>query len=135
MENELISIDCWLTLNKLTPNTKKCETIFFSKPHNYKECAVGKVKFKGKDLETKDTVKYLGIYFDGKLSWDKQTKEIRRKINFKLSKIRPLARFLIPIDINMLIRAFVLPYIHYCSTTWSSAAPHLPSGHTTLIQR
>ena len=25
----------------------------------------------------------------------------------------------------MLIRAFVLPYVHYCSTTWCTAAPHL----------
>jgi len=86
---------------------------------------MGKIKFKGKDLQTQDTVKYLCIHFDDKLSWDKQIKEICHKINFKLSKIRPLARFLNPIDINMLIRAFVLPYIHYCSTTWSSVAPHL----------
>jgi len=46
MENELIGIESWLTLNKLTPNTKKCETIFFSNPHNYKQCTMGKIKFR-----------------------------------------------------------------------------------------
>lgn len=125
MENEMEGIEAWLTINKLTPNVKKCETIFFSKPHNHKHCCFGKVKFKGKDLETKESVKYLGVYFDCKLSWERQVKAINSKINFRLAKIRPLARFLRPADINMLIRAFVFPYIHYCSTTWSSASPHL----------
>ena len=124
MESELGNIDNWLTLNKLTPNAKKCETIFFSKPHNYKQCADGIVKFRGNDLQTKESVKYLGVHFDCKLSWEKQVKETIRKINFRLAKIRPLARFLNPSDVNMLIRAFVFPYIHYCSTTWSSAAPY-----------
>ena len=123
MENELDRIDAWLTLNKLAPNVKKCETIFFSKPHNRKKCSNGKVRFKGKALETKDSVKYLGVYFDCKLSWERHVKEIIRKISFRLAKIRPLAKFLRPVD--MLIRAFVFLYIHYCSTTWSSAAPHL----------
>lgn len=125
MEIELASIDAWLTLNKLTPNVKKCENIFFSKPCYRKQCSNVKVKFKGKDLVTKESVKYLGVYFDCKLSWERQIKEIITKINFRLTKIRPLAKFLRPDDINMLVRAFVFPYIHYCSTTWSSAAPHL----------
>ena len=125
MENELDGIDVWLTLNKLTPNVKKCETIFFSKPHNRKQCSNGKVRFKGKYLDTKESVKYLGVHFDCKLSWERHINEIIRKINFRLAKIRPLAKFLRPSDINMLIRAFVFPYIHYCSTTWSFAAPHL----------
>jgi hypothetical protein len=125
MENELVVIDSWLSRNKLTPNAKKCEAIFFTNSKNRKLCADGVIKFKGSYLQTKTSVKYLGIQFDSTLSWDKQINEIIRKINFKLSKIRPLSRFLNISDINMLIRAFVLPYIHYCSTTWCSAAPHL----------
>ena len=106
MENELDGIDVWLTLNKLTPNVKKCETIFFSKPHNRKQCSNGKVRFKGKYLDTKESVKYLGVHFDCKLSWERHINEIICKINFRLAKIRPLAKFLRPSDINMLIRAF-----------------------------
>ena len=125
MELELSNVENWLNLNKLTPNIKKCETIFFANKHNQKFCRNGKVKFKGKELETKESVKYLGVHFDSKLSWEKQIKEVIRKINCKLYKIRPLAKFLDPVDINMLIRSFIFPYIHYCSSTWASAAPHL----------
>ena len=125
MEKELTSINEWLTNNKLTPNKKKCETIFFANPHNIKKCSELTVNFCGNVLVTKPCVKYLGIYFDSTLSWKRQIKEIRRKVNFKLSKIRPLAKYVDPSIIIMLIKSFTYPYIHYCSPTWSSAAPHL----------
>lgn len=125
IESELVNVHEWLTLNKLTPNKKKCETIFFANQSNLKKCTDLKVNFMGEDLQTKKSVKYLGVYFDNKLSWKKQVSEIKRKINFKLAKIRPMARFIDPIDTYMLIRSFIFPYLHYCSTTWSSAAPSL----------
>ena len=83
------------------------------------------MNFLGDDLVTKNSVKYLGVHFDSELSWKKHVSEVKRKINYKLSKIRPLARFLDPIDSQMLVRSFIFPYLHYCSTTWSSAAPTL----------
>ena len=135
MENELTSVDHWLTQNKLTPNVKKCESIFFARPHSQKLCQNSTIKFKGNKLETKQCVKYLGVHFDNKLSWEKHIKEVNRKVNFKLSKIKPLAKFLDPVDINMLIKAFVLPYIHYCSTIWSSAAPHLINKLQTTVNK
>ena len=124
VEAELVNINDWLTLNKLTPNRKKCETIFFANQVQLKTCEKLKVHFMGEELKTKESVKYLGVHFDSKLSWEKHISEVKRKISFKLSKIRPLARFLDSTDINMLVRSFIFPYLHYCSTTWSSAAPH-----------
>ena len=125
MESELINLENWLYLNKLTPNKKKCETIFFGNSQNLKKCSEVKVCFAGETLETKTSVKYLGVHFESLLSWKKQISESKRKINFKLAKIRPLSKFLDPIDTYTLIKAFVLPYIHYCSTTWYSASPYL----------
>jgi hypothetical protein len=125
MEEELGHIHDWLILNKLTPNIKKCESIFFTNQLNSKLCDNLKVNFRGDDLQTKQSVKYLGIHFDNKLQWRNQIKAIKSKINYKLAKIRPLAKFLDSVDIFMLIRSFIFPYIHYCSPTWSSAANHL----------
>ena len=125
METELTGIHDWFHKNKLTPNKKKCEAIFFTNQRNSKKCDDLMIKFNGDDLETKQSVKYLGIHFDNKLSWSKHIKETKRKINHKLAKIRPLARFLDSEDVYMLIRSFIFPYIHYCSPVWSSAATHL----------
>ena len=90
---------------------------------NLKEANKIQISFDGETLETKSCVKYLGLYFDSLLSWKKQISDAKRKINFKLSKIRPLAKFLDHENISLLIKAFILPYIHYCSTTYHSAAP------------
>ena len=38
MESELGSLNDWFVLNKLTPNRKKCETIFFENQFNIKKC-------------------------------------------------------------------------------------------------
>jgi len=124
IEQDLLNLQNWLSINKLTPNEKKCESIFFGNPLQLKQCSDLKVKFNGETLETKNTVKYLGVNFDSTLSWKKHISYIKGKINFKLNKIRPLAKFIDTPDTFMLVRSLIFPYIHYCSTTWFSAAPY-----------
>ena len=119
MEAELAALDDWFVLNKLTPNKKKCETIFFANQVNIKKCSGLTIKFCGIERETKSSVKYLGIHIDSTLSWEKHIKEVKKKIKFKLSKIRPLSKFVDSRTLFMLIRSFTFPYIRYCSTTWS----------------
>ena len=75
MEAKLASFDDGFVLNKLTPNKKKCETIFFANQVKIKKCSGLTIKFYGIKLETKSSVKYLGIHFDSTLSWEKHIKE------------------------------------------------------------
>ena len=53
MEAELASLDDWFVLDKLTPNKKKCENIFFANQVNIKKCSGLTIKFCGIELETK----------------------------------------------------------------------------------
>ena len=39
------------------------------------------IKFENKILEPKDTAKYLGVYIDKRLSWDRHIEHIRSKLN------------------------------------------------------
>ena len=134
-KHDLGNVDKWLSLNKLTPNAKKCESIFFSNSKNLKLCLDKKVNFNGHELENKKSVKYLGVHFDNTLSWKTHINAVTSKINFKLLKIRRLARFLDPVDINMLLNTLVLPYVHYCSTTWATAAPTLINKVQSTINK
>ena len=112
MESELVNLQKWLNLNKLTPNKKKCETIFFGNTLNLKKSNNIRISFDGELLETKSCVKYLGVYFDSLLSWKKQISHTKCKINHKLSKIRPLAKFLNPENVTLLSKLlFFLMYI------------------------
>ena len=45
-----------------------------------------------------------------------------KKVNFKLRKIKSVASFLTSHTKKLLVNALVMPYFHYCSPAWSSAA-------------
>ena len=58
-----------------------------------------------------------------KMQWSSQISNITKKVNFKLGKIKTVASFLTSHTKKLLVNALVMPYFHYCSPAWSSAAP------------
>ena len=52
-----------------------------------------------------------------------QIRNITQKVNSKLGKIKAIASFLTPRKNKLLVNALIMPYFHYCSTTWSNVAP------------
>ena len=61
---ELLNVDQWLSINKMTVNTKKTEVIFFGNKSCLKKLDNKTVKYLGTPLERKKEAKYLGIIFD-----------------------------------------------------------------------
>ena len=57
------------------------------------------------------------------MQWSSQISNITKKVNFKLGKIKSVASFLTSHTKKLLVNALVMPYFHYCSPAWSSAAP------------
>ena len=81
-------------------------------------------KLSSTPLECKKEAKYLGVIFDEKMQWSSQISNITKKVNFKLCKIKSVASFLTSHTKKLLVNnALVMPYFHYCSPAWSSAAP------------
>ena len=76
----------------------------------------------GTPLERKKEAKYLGVIFDEKMQRPSQISNITKKVNFKLGKIKSVASFLTSHTKKLLVNALVMPYFHYCSPAWSSAA-------------
>ena len=68
----LENIGNWLMANKLTLNVKKSNLILYDTRKNPKNNTTVKICIGNNELEQKDSAKYLGVYFDKKLSWDKQ---------------------------------------------------------------
>ena len=123
LERELNNINFWLENNKMTINTKKTEVIFFGNESHLKQVGNKTVNFLRTPLKRKECVKYLGVYFDEKMQWSHQIKHITQKVNFKLGKIKSIANFLDRHTKTILTNALVMPYFHYCSPAWASAAP------------
>ena len=123
LERELSNVDHWLSINKMTINTKKTEVIFFGNKAHLKKLDNKTVRYLDTPLKRKDKVKYLGVLFDEKMQWKYQIKNITQKASLKLGKIKTIASFLTPHTKKLLVNALVMPYFHYCSPAWSNAAP------------
>ena len=123
LERELSNVDHWLSINKMTINTKKTEVIFFGNKAHLKNLDNKTVRYLDTPLKRKDKVKYLGVLFDEKMQWKYQIKNITQKASLKLGKIKAIASFLTPHTKKLLVNALVMPYFHYCSPAWSNAAP------------
>jgi hypothetical protein len=122
LENQLKRVECWFRLKKLTTNTKKCEVIYFGSKQKLQKCKeMHSVVFEETVLETKSKVKYLGVIFDEELSWKGHTSIIRKKVGYKLSKLKRIESYLSERTKKQLVNALIMPYYHYCSVVWSSA--------------
>ena len=105
----------------MTINTSKTECIFFGPKGQVKKFDGKTVNYLSIPLERKTTVKYLGVYFDKQMQWEKHIKAVKTKVHFKLSKIKSIASYLTKETKKLLINALVMPHFHYCSPAWSSA--------------
>ena len=69
----LDNIANWLRANKLTLNIKKSHLIAFDISKDDKGTAPIHIYVDESELEQKDCAKYLGVFFDKHLYWEKQT--------------------------------------------------------------
>ena len=80
LERELSNVDHWLSINKMTINTKKTEVIFFGNKAHLKKLDNKTVRYLYTQLKRKDKVKYLGVLFDEKMQWKYQIKTSPKRL-------------------------------------------------------
>mgnify|MGYP003977500103 CR=1 FL=1 len=96
LNKQLKELSSWLKLNKLTLNIKKTEAIFFGDARKLKKCEQLEVKLDNSVFENKEFVKYLGVYIDQKLNWQKHISIVRGKGYNKFNNIRSIISNLTP---------------------------------------
>ena len=80
----------WLKASKISLNVGKTELVLFTSSKKQLDCN-SKIKLKGKRLYEMDSVRYLGIQIDKKLTWKQQINNVALKLNkanAMLSKLR-----------------------------------------------
>ena len=135
LEEQLSELGHWFFQNKLTVNTEKTEVIFFGRINKIKECKdLAPIDFLGDKLECKSSVKYLGVVFDERMSWDAQVKAVRKKAYFSLNKIKRVSPFLTEDTKRLLVNALVMPHLTYCCNSWSSMSKTNLNRFDSLIE-
>ena len=135
VNKEIAKVDLWMKMNKLTINYDKTKFMIFTKKKHFNN---GKVNIDNHKIEQVQQMKYLGIVFDGKLTWKSQIQHICTKFSkgsWALLKLRDY------VDINMLKTvhySLIYSHIQYCITTWrvasATALETLEKMHKRIIR-
>ena len=121
---DLKNLPNWLKTNKIYLNVTKTELVLFTSSKKQLDCDL-KIKLNGKRLYETDSVRYLGIQIDKRLTWKQQINHGALKLdkaNAMLSKLRHV------LDIKTLrsvyyatVDSYIYAMLHLCyaSLVWA----------------
>ena len=96
------------------------------------------VTIDGRQLSRVSSIRYLGLYIDEHLSWQRHTEYVFRRV---LSRVHCLYR-LCPLPnvlLGRLYRTFVLPLLDYCDAVWTPSSmvhfKHLERLHSRFCAK
>lgn len=115
MKKILDTILGWCTENNLSINRSKCEFMNFGKPTD------SEIDFQGETIEFTEVVRYLGMWIDNKLRWDKHTDEIENKVKSYVARTKHVTGRNWGISARIVKRIYetvILPKVMYGVCIW-----------------
>ena len=124
---ELTRVSDWLKANKLSLNVEKSKVLFFRR--GVKDPF--QLRIDGTDLDEVESAKYLGMFFDNKLTFERHVSHVLSKLN-KGNAILAKLRYFTPEKIvKNVYHAHVESHLHYALLVWGSASPYLMNKITS----
>ena len=109
----------WLVVNKLSLNTSKTKFIVFHfHQKRLNELHLPKLAINGKPISLVDNHKFLGIYFDCTLKFDKHIQQTSNKISRINGILSRLKHFLPEYILKLIYNTLLMPHLTYGITTW-----------------
>ena len=124
LEDTLELVAGWYRSNRLKLNATKTQALRFSLA---REDNSVKIDFQGLTLEWSSHLKYLGIVFDKRLSWQHQAKAVSAKVEARLAGLRRLRgkSFKLPSPLALLVyKSYVRPVMEYGCEGTLAMIPH-----------
>ena len=124
LNDDLKEISVWLKENKLVVNAKKCETMIIGTKPKLKKCNNHfneyPVYIDSTVVKRVSTCKYLGIYIDENLLWNKQIEHLKSKVVkslYLLKRIRPYIDERIAL---LFYKSVIQSHFDYCCVVWGN---------------
>ena len=114
---DLKLISEWLKHNRLLLNLSKTNAIFFSNgAHSTKQNVLPRLFFDDILIHIVSSTKLLGVIIDNKLKFDLNSKDVTRRVAYKVRVLLKSA-FLFDIEFKtILFKLFILSTFDYCSS-------------------
>ena len=111
---DLKNLSNWLKANKISLNVGKTELVLLTSSKKQLDCDL-KIKLNGERLYETDSVKYLGIQIDKRLTWKQQINHAALKLN-KANAMLSKLRFTLDIKtLRSVYYAIFESHLHYAS--------------------
>ena len=132
MNTELLKIDRWLKMNKLSLNIEKTFFILFTNRRINFDFAI---KIGTTPLKRKSEVTYLGVQLDEKMSWNPHIHRIQRKLS---SAVWALSRLKNLLDQKTKVAVYyglIHSKLLYCISCWGGVSSNKKKKLTSLQKR
>jgi len=137
VNTELNKLSIWFSANKLSLNVKKTNFMLFgskAKIRLFRNTSI-QILLNGILLERVAVTKFLGVYVDENLSWNKHTSQIALKISKSLGVINRVKHILSYSCLSSLYYTMIQPYFTYCNIIWGGANKNILKKLTGLQKR
>ena len=118
LSSEMHVVGEWLRANKLTLNIAKTKFVIFGTAAKLRNLQDIPLKLYGETIEKLDSMKYLGVFLDSNLSFDRHIDYIVDKAAKKIGVIRKVNECLYRSTALTLYKSLVLPLFDYCDTVY-----------------
>ena len=122
INNELINIQEWLNINKLSLNVNKTKYMIFHNYHRDIKSCIPDVRINNQSIERVSEFNFLGLTIDEHLNWNAHIQKISNKIAKSIGIINRLKRYLPLSILRTLYNALVLPHFQFSILNWGFKA-------------
>ena len=124
---ELKSIDNWLTANKLSLNINKTNYIVFRTPNSKLPCQHA-LQLRNREIKRVVSVKFLGVIVHEHLSWKPHMEALLSKIRITCSIVHKIRNHLSQRILLLLYNSMIKSHLQYCIMTWCN-------GNKTMVKK
>lgn len=135
IQRHLHQLETYFNRWKLRINVDKTQFTIFNHKHNRNHNINNRISMYNTPIEETDTVKYLGITLDRKLTFKQHIETIRKRARIAKSLIYSYIQITNPLSKKLKVRlykAYIRSIILYAAPIWSQAANYLISRLETL---
>ena len=112
---ELIKIDKWLKLNKLSLNIDKTKFMVLTKQRLVRNFGI---RIRKTSIEQVNEIKYLGVIFNDNLSWKSHIQHVCSKLSSGSWALLKLRNYIDTTMLKTVYYALIYSYLQYCVSTW-----------------
>lgn len=117
-EDELVKIDIWFQINKLSLNVSKTNFMIFSRKKIPEDISLS---INGTSITRVYKTKFLGVFIDCRLNWKSHIDYVNTKLSKCISVIYKVNNLLNFEALKMLYYTLFFPYMNYCVEIWGRA--------------